>query len=68
MTTSIFDNFHPTFALSLINTATNNGIQDWGISDKKTVKGAIRNCWNTIGFTHGHFTASQRSLREGEGH
>lgn len=35
--------FTPNFCISLMNTATNEGIMDFGYSDLKTPKGAIKN-------------------------
>ena len=46
--------YTPRFAISIINTATGNGIIDCGTSDLKTAKGAatnwIRNCGHVLGF------------------
>jgi len=46
-----YKDWTPTFAISLVNIETNHGLMDFGYSDKKTAKGAIRNNWNTIGFS-----------------
>ena len=54
--------YTPRFAISIISTATGNGIIDCGTSDLRTAKGAVNNWLNTCGHVIGSFLSNENQL------